>query len=206
MYQEPSSHIIDPHTGAMSHASRHYEKRLRDLNGLYLDTVAFESALITSADKVVYCVDEKRPDQTRGDLIFGTTFMQPGRIGQEFFMTRGHIHACANRPEVYYGEAGEGLMLLETPEGETRILEIKPRIAVYVPPFWIHRSVNAGSTPLIMSFFYPADSGQDYSIIEQSGGMAVRIIADRDRWKAIPNPSYRPRDKSAIERIHHSAS
>ena len=27
-------------------------------------------------------------------------------------MTRGHIHAKANRPETYYGESGEGLMLL----------------------------------------------------------------------------------------------
>lgn len=206
MYQDPSAHHINSATGEMSNASGRYIKRLRDLEGLYLDTAAFQSALASSGDTIVYTVHEKRPTQSFGDLILGTTMMEPGRIGDEFYMTRGHIHACANRPEVYYGEAGEGLMLLETPEGETRILEIKPRIAVYVPPFWIHRSVNAGSTPLIMSFFYPADSGQDYSIIEQSGGMAVRIIADRDRWKAIPNPSYRPRDKSAIERIHHSAS
>ncbi len=206
MYQEPSSHIINAQTGEMGHASGHYEKRLRDLSGLYLDTAAFELALKTSADEVVYRVDEKKPGQIRGDLIFGTTFMQPGRIGHEFFMTRGHVHACANRPEVYYGEAGEGVMLLETPDGETRILEIKPRVAIYVPPFWIHRSVNTGSLPLIMSFFYPSDSGQDYSIIERSGGMAVRIFADQNCWKAVPNPTYRPRDKSAIERVHQSAS
>ena len=75
-------------------------------------------------------------------------------------------------------EVGEGVMLLESPEGETRVLEVFPRQMIYVPPFWIHRSVNTGAAPLVMSFCYPSDSGQDYSIIERSGGMASRIVAD----------------------------
>ena len=53
--------------------------------------------------------------------------MQPGRIGDEYFLTRGHIHATGNRPEIYYGEAGQGLMLMESPEGETRIIEIQTK-------------------------------------------------------------------------------
>ena len=128
--------------------------------------------------------------------------MEPGQIGPEFYMTRGHIHTTANRPEVYYGESGEGLMLMESPEGETRILEVTPRVAIYVPPMWIHRSVNNGDTPLVMSFFYPSDSGQDYEIIARSGGMATRIMADPSGWKAVPNPTYRPRTKEEIARIH----
>eukprot|EP00752_Nemacystus_decipiens_P019106 g17162.t1 len=103
--------------------------------------------------------------------------MEPGRIGDEFFMTRGHIHATANRPETYYGETGEGLMLMESPDGQVTILEVRPKVLVYVPPMWIHRSVNTGDTPLVMSFCYPSDSGQDYEVIARSGGMAVRIVA-----------------------------
>ena len=205
MYQEPSAHLINSDTGAMSEASGRYIKRLRDLDGLYLDRTAYQTALASSADTIVYTVNEKRPTQSIGDLIFGTTMMEPGRIGDEFYMTRGHIHACANRPEVYYGESGEGLMLLETPEGDVRILEVKPRIAVYVPPFWIHRSVNTGATPLVMSFFYPSDSGQDYNIIEKSGGMAVRVIASGTGWEAVKNPSYRPRSEADIAAVHASA-
>lgn len=205
MYQEPSSHSISAATGAMSGAGGRYEKRLRDLDGLYLDTKAYEAALSQEADKVIYAVDEQRPVQASGDLIFGTTFMEPGRIGDEFYMTRGHIHARANRPEVYYGEHGIGLMILETPEGDVRLLEIAPRVAVYVPPYWIHRSINVGTTPLVMSFFYPSDSGQDYSIIEQSGGMAVRVIADGAGWKAVPNPGYRPRSAQQIAAVLKSA-
>ncbi|MCL4156850.1 UNVERIFIED_CONTAM: hypothetical protein GTU68_003033 [Idotea baltica] len=120
-------------------------------------------------------------------------------------MTRGHIHAIANRPETYYGEAGEGVMLLESPDGETRVLEIKPRVMVYVPPYWIHRSVNTGSTDLVMSFSYPADSGQDYDVIAKTNGMATRIVADGTGWKAVPNKAYRPRSEADCKAIFDTA-
>lgn len=202
MYQPPSAHQIDPSTGEMSEATGRYEKKLRDLGGLYVDTEAFAEAVAAFGDRVVYNVHEVRPAAEQGDLIFGTTFMEPGQIGTEFFMTRGHIHAKANRPETYYGESGQGLMLLESPEGEVKILEIEPKTMVYVPPMWIHRSVNTGAEPLVMSFCYPSDSGQDYAIIAESGGMAKRIVANGDSWTAIPNQNYRPRSAEQIARIH----
>lgn len=198
----PTAHRIDPLTGEMSGATGHYEKRLGDLGGLYADQAAFEQALAAGADRVVYRVCETRPEQTHGDLIFGTTWMEPGRIGDEFFMTRGHIHARANRPETYYGESGSGVMLMESPEGEVQILEISKRVLVYVPPMWIHRSVNTGDTPLVMSFCYPCDSGQDYDIIARSGGMARRIVADGTGWKAVDNRDYRPRSPDEVARVH----
>ncbi|MES0864323.1 glucose-6-phosphate isomerase [Ruegeria sp. SCPT10] len=202
MLVEPTAHEINPETGAMSGASGHYEKKLRDLEGLYADAAAFETHVIEQGDSVVYQVDEMRPAQVAGDLIFGTTWMRPGRIGEEFFMTRGHIHARGNRPETYYGESGAGLMLMENPEGETRIVEITPQVMVYVPPLWIHRSVNTGAVPLVMSFCYPSDSGQNYDIIARSGGMATRIFANADGWKAIPNTSYRKRTKDEVAAVY----
>ena len=201
MYQEPTSHKIDPATGGMTTATGCYRKRLRDLTGIYADESAFHAAISVRADDIVYSVNEVRPPRTAGDLIFGTTHMQPGRIGDEFYMTRGHIHAIGNRPEVYYGESGQGVMLMETPEGETRVLEVTPGVAVYVPPMWVHRSVNVGAAALVMSFFYPSDSGQDYSIIARSCGMASLIVADGTGWREIPNPKYRPRGPDEIARV-----
>ena len=93
-------------------------------------------------------------------------------------------------------------MLLETPEGATEIVEIGPKTLVYVPPLWIHRSVNTGPEPLVMSFCYPGDSGQDYEIIARAGGMAKRIVADGDGWAAIDNPTYRPRAAEEIARVY----
>lgn len=202
MYSTPTAHRITPLTGEMSGATGRYEKRLEDLGGLYADQTAFAQAVADQADRIVYRVFEARPAQDHGDLIFGTTWMEPGRIGDEYFMTRGHIHARANRPETYYGESGTGLMLLESPEGETQILEISARMLVYVPPMWIHRSVNIGTDALVMSFCYPCDSGQDYEIIARSGGMAKRIVADGTGWKAIDNRDYRPRNPEEVARVH----
>lgn len=201
MYPKPTAHRVDPLTGVMSDATGRYEKRISDLGGLYEDGDAFAAEVAADPDRVVYYVHETRPEQQRGDLIFGTTWMAPGRIGREYYMTRGHIHARANRPETYYGESGHGLMLLESPEGEVQILEIGPRVLVYVPPMWIHRSVNTGSEPLVMSFCYPSDSGQDYGIIERSGGMARRIVADGEGWKAVENGSYRPRNADEVAAV-----
>ncbi|WP_283643839.1 glucose-6-phosphate isomerase family protein [Marinovum algicola] len=202
MHQPPTAHRIDPATGAMSHATGRYEKRLRDLAGLYADAPAFDRAAQEAGGRIVYAVNEVRPATTRGDLIFGTTFMEPGQIGGEYYMTRGHIHARGNRPETYYGESGQGVMLLETPEGATEIVEIGPKTLVYVPPLWIHRSVNTGPEPLVMSFCYPGDSGQDYEIIARAGGMAKRIVADGDGWAAIDNPTYCPRAAEEIARVY----
>lgn len=202
MIQRPTSHQIDATTGTLTHATGRYEKRLADLSGIYADGRTFAEAVDREGSRVVYKVHEVRPPIAHGDLIFGTTHMEPGRIGEEYFLTRGHIHARANRPETYYGESGEGLMLMETPEGETAILEVRPRIMVYVPPLWIHRSVNTGSAPLVMSFCYPADSGQDYDVIARSNGMATRILADGTGWKAVANTGYRPRTRAEIDAIY----
>jgi glucose-6-phosphate isomerase, archaeal len=197
----PTSHRVAPENGALSANTGRYEKRLAELDGIYADGAAFADAVSREGSRVVYYVHEVRPAAEHGDLIFGTTFMEPGRVGNEFFVTRGHIHAKANRPEVYYGESGQGLMLMESPEGETRILEISPRVMVYVPPLWIHRSVNTGAVPMVTSFFYPSDSGQDYGLIARSGGMSIRIVADGAGWKAVPNLHYRPRTKAEIDAI-----
>ena len=58
-----------------------------------------------------------------------------------------------------------------------------------------------------MTFAYPADSGQDYDIIAQSGGMRHRIVDDgRGGWRAVDNPSYRVRGADEIARVHATAA
>jgi glucose-6-phosphate isomerase len=178
----------------MSGKTGRYEKRLSDLDGLYEDADAFRALAGKIGDAVVYAVEDFKPNDNAGDLIYGVTRMSPGRIGREYFLTRGHIHARANRPEIYYGQQGRGLMQLESPQGETRIVEIGPQTICYVPPYWIHRSVNVGDEDLVMVFAYPSDSGQDYGIIETSNGMRHRVMATADgNWELVENAAYRPR-------------
>ena len=53
-----------------------------------------------------------------GVLQFGTTKLYPGKVGDEYFMTKGHFHTILDTSEVYYCLSGQGGMLMETPEGE----------------------------------------------------------------------------------------
>jgi glucose-6-phosphate isomerase len=199
---EPARCVVEVAEGRLEGATGRYAKTLGDLAGLYADEAAFAAAVGAGRDEMVYEVTEYRPSTRAGDLIFGVTRMRPGRIGREFFMTRGHIHARADRPEIYYGEAGRGVMLMESPDGEIRAVEIGPRALCYVPPRWIHRSVNVGSGDLVMTFAYPADAGQDYEIIARSGGMRSLVVADdAGGWALADNPRYRPRAAAEIERL-----
>lgn len=199
---EPARLLIDVGNGGMDGATGHYEKRLSELAGLYLDAAAHAAAVQRDGDPVVYAVDDFRPSADAGDLIFGITRMLPGRIGDEFYLTRGHIHRKADRPEIYHGQAGRGLMLMESPEGETRVIEIGPNAVCYVPPYWIHRSINVGTDDLVMAFSYPADAGQDYGIIARSNGMRKRIVADaKGGWLLVDNTDYRPRSTVEIQSL-----
>ena len=198
---------VDVREGRLVGSRGCYRKKLADLAGLYDDAAAFDEALRERGDAPVYEVTDFRPSSNAGDLIFGVTRMAPGKIGREYFFTRGHIHAIANRPEVYYGESGQGVMLLESPQGQTRAIPIGPRTICYVPPYWIHRSVNVGTSDLVMTFVYPADSGQDYAIIERSAGMKSRIVDDgAGGWGLQSNAGFTPRSQSDIDEIlaeHH---
>jgi len=113
-------------------------------------------------------------------------------------MTRGHLHAVADRSELYVGLTGHGVMILETVEGATEVVEISPGKAVYVPGHWVHRSVNVGTERFVTLFCYAADAGQDYSIIERAGGMRSLVVRDGDSWCTRPNPDHRGYSTSGL--------
>ena len=199
---EPGICRVDVAKGHLEGASNRYVKLYSDLVGLYEDTDAFARLLAEKGSSIAYEVTDLKPSTNPGDLIIGVTRMEPGRVGREFYMTRGHIHARPNRPEMYYGESGRGVMLLESPGGDIRTVEINARSMCYVPPYWIHRSINVGSEPLVMTFAYPADSGQDYDIIAKAGGMKCRIVSDgKGGWMTVDNVSYKPRPQALIDSI-----
>ena len=190
----PISVLIAPGTGEMTGHTRRYRKRYDDLAGLFADEAAFAEIARTRGAEIAYQVDEFRPSDRAGDMIFGTSTLQPGRIGDEFLFTRGHIHAIGDRPEIYLCQSGRGVMLMELADGTVRVEEMTPNTLVYVAPHWIHRSVNVGGSPLVTLFCYPADAGQDYEIIARAGGMRDLIVDDgAGGWRQAPNPRYRPR-------------
>lgn len=205
-FAEPRLCAISVAKGMLENGDGHYRKSYRDLTGLYADSAAFDAILAEKADQIAYEVTSYTPGGKTSDMIMGVTRMEPGRVGREFFLTRGHIHANGDRPEVYYTLSGRGIMQMESPDGEVRLVEMGPQQICYVPPFWIHRSVNIGDEDLVMFFSYPADSGQDYGIIERSNGMRVRIMEDgKGGWVAEDNPAWRNRTPDEIRVILENA-
>ena len=190
----PALVTISASTGAMAGRTRRYEKRYGELAGLFADETAFAALARARGDEVAYQVDEFRPSERAGDLIFGTSTLQPGRVGREFLFTRGHIHRQSDRPEIYACQSGKGVMLMELEDGTIQAEELTPGKLVYVAPHWIHRSVNVGDEPFVTLFCYPADAGQDYDIIARAGGMRVLVVDDGGGgWAQADNPRYRAR-------------
>ncbi|GAA5066307.1 glucose-6-phosphate isomerase [Thermocatellispora tengchongensis] len=176
--------------GVLRGGDGRYEKFLGDLAGLYRDEAAYRAALAADAGAPVYWVETSTPEHGDGALTVGISVLEPGTIGDEFYMTRGHLHRLADRAELYYGLSGRGVMLLESLDGESRAVEIGPGTAVHVPGHWVHRSVNVGEERLATLFCYPADAGQDYEIIARAGGMRRLVVRDGDGWTTRPNPDH----------------
>jgi glucose-6-phosphate isomerase len=178
--------------GAVRGATGTYTKTLGDLDGVYRDTSAYAAAVrARGAQTLVYRVEDHRYADGPGGLIIGTSTVLPGRVGDEFAVTRGHLHAHADRAELYHCLSGRGVMLLETVDGRSRAIPMTPGDAVHVPGHWIHRSVNVGDEPFVTLFCYAADAGQDYGLISDAGGMAQLVVTDgAGGWTTRPNPDH----------------
>jgi glucose-6-phosphate isomerase len=166
----------------------HILRRLSDLKGQCLDPTAWEAAL-AQADALVYEVYEFKRPEVAGELLHGISIVHPGRIGEEYYMTKGHFHRLLETAEIYACLKGEGCMVMETPEGEASVAELRPGRVLYVPPRWAHRSVNTGREDLVTLFVYPGDAGHDYGTIETRGFR--KLVVEREgRPMVIDNPRW----------------
>ncbi|MDE3067517.1 MAG: cupin domain-containing protein [Verrucomicrobiota bacterium] len=165
---------FNPATGEVPGA-RMVKRHLSSLRGCFADGAAFQAAL-AQQDPLIYTVATVTPADGEGDLHCGVGFIMPGKIGGEYFMTRGHLHAWRDAAEYYIGLAGEGVILLEEEAtGEGRMVELRPNGAVYVPGRTAHRTMNTGATPLTYLGVYPAKAGHDYGTIAKKNFRCVVI-------------------------------
>lgn len=173
---------------ALDRFDNHIMRHLSSMRGQYQDEAAY-AAQLAKADALIYEVYEvTRPDAV-GELRSGLSIVHPGKIGDEYFMTKGHFHAVLETGEVYHCLKGEGMIVMETPEGEWAVERLHPGRVLYVPPRWAHRSVNTGAGDLVTFFVYPSHAGHDYLTIEKFGFRKIVIerdgrpyIADNPRW------------------------
>jgi len=163
---------------------------LSKMEGMYNDRKAFDT-ILEKGDPLVYEFYELAMPGTAGDLQFGTSITYPGKVGKEYFMTKGHFHEVLETAEVYYTLSGEGYMLLETPEGEWKAEALEKGKALYVPPRWAHRSINTGNTPLVTFFVFRGDAGHDYGTIEKKGFRRLIVEGGDGNPQVIENPLWK---------------
>lgn len=178
---------IDALTGAVTPSTGNYTKRLSEFRNVYRDDKALDDLMAAEGDLVTYKVVEYRAEGA--DIFFGTTTMMPGRVGDEYFMTRGHYHARLDRGEIYYTQSGQGMLILQSRDGKTREVEMKPGVCAFIPPDWAHRSINTGKTPLVFVWCCNQDAGHDYAEIATKG-MRRLVVEKNGAAICIPNPKF----------------
>ncbi len=153
-------------------------RHLSDLRGSFVDSRAYDAAL-SQGDVLIYSVASIEPGKGTGDLHYGLGVLMPGKIGDEYFLTKGHYHAWREAAEVYIGLRGEGCMLLEDESsGQSRMEPLGLGQIVYVPGHTAHRTINTGSEPLVYIGVYPAAAGHDYGSIATQNFRKVLVNRD----------------------------
>lgn len=165
------------------------ERYLSDMREYFVDKQAVDEILSSGRNPLIYAVYEIAREGL-GELNVGYTVIYPGKVGDEYYFTRGHYHKDPSTSEVYIGVLGEGLILMQNRDGLFLVGEIEPGAIVYVPPGFAHRTVNTGKTELAFLAIYPSHAGHDYETIMKTG--FAKIVVERGgKPTLIDNPNYR---------------
>ena len=161
------------------------------MKGMFADEEALRKKIEAEGDSLIYEFHGLPLPETPGDFAFGCSILNPGKIGNEYYFTKGHFHTLLETGEVYYCLKGHGYMLLENPEGDWSAQELTAGQAVYVPPRYAHRSINVSPDEKLITFFvYRADAGHDYGTIETKGYR--KLLVEKDGMPAIiDNPNWK---------------
>ncbi len=179
----PLPHVVP------SRVDHHILRRLSSLKGQCLDEEAYQT-MLAEDDRLIYEVYEIQRPAVAGELMLGISIVHPGKVGREYFMTKGHYHAVLDTAEIYYCLKGEGYMVMQTPEGEASVESLTPGKMLYIPPRWAHRSVCTSRQEDLVTFFaYPGNAGHDYGTIEQLGFRKL-VMEGEHGPEVIDNPRY----------------
>ena len=188
MYEKPFTVFCNFENGVLAPAGEVIVRNLSDMQGFYQDEDAFNE-LLTENPKIYEYYNVLVPKEP-GHLQHCTSILLPGRVGKEYFMSKGHFHEILDTAEIYITYRGKGILLVQTLEGHCESLRMYPGSMSYIPPYWAHRTVNIGDEPLIFFGVYRGDAGHNYSIIEESG-FAEIVVEQGGGPAVIDNVKYK---------------
>ena len=177
---------LDLKTGIIQGARR-WERRLEDMREASGSAEAVEERL-REGNPLIYEVYEVSGRSSEvGELIWSTTVLYPGKVGDEYCMTKGHYHRDPASVEVYLVLSGEGFLLLKGTAGKPRALPLRSGSIAHIPPGFAHRMVNTGTEPFIFFAVYPAQAGHDYERMKREGfGLRVLEMDGKPNLVEVP--------------------
>ena len=101
---KPFTRFIDLADGPITPDSRLIQRRLADMKGAY--------AADCDGAELVYEVFNVDVPEKNSELQTCTTRLHHGKVGDEYFMTKGHFHEIRDRSEVYLTTAGQGRLIM----------------------------------------------------------------------------------------------
>lgn len=77
------------------------KRRLSQMKGMFADERAYEE-MLANGDPVIYEFHGIPVEEDPGDFAFGCSILNPGKVGEEYYFTKGHFHTVLMTGEVYY--------------------------------------------------------------------------------------------------------
>ncbi|MFL2061823.1 glucose-6-phosphate isomerase family protein [Marinilactibacillus psychrotolerans] len=156
---------------------------LSSLKGIFQDNRSFIEMNPTETVYEVEMHENGLQEGDKGGLFFGISHIFPGKVGSEYFMTRGHTHQNKDTGEYYWGLKGNGLLLLIYPNKKLVVEDVKPNSLHYIPGNVAHRLINTGNEKLSVGACWLTESGHNYDkhlfnvkVIEENGKAKVVLI------------------------------
>jgi glucose-6-phosphate isomerase len=171
--------------GEFSPKEKTATRRVSDLGMMFHDRHAVDH-LIKNGDPIVYEIFYYGFKTSKSDMALGTTRIQPGKIGNEYHMTKGHFHEAEDQPEIYFCLKGEGYLLMETLDSEFQAAHWTPGTITHIPPMWAHRVVNISPEPLVFIASYHLSAGHIYGPVEEKG-FVKRVLEINGKAEIVPN-------------------
>lgn len=149
-------------------------RTLGDIKGIFADSEAIEKMDLTME---AYHVASIMPmaEGTPGGIYMGITYIAPGKVGNEYFMTKGHYHKNPESVEYYWGVEGQGMLILMDRDNNVWAERMFPGSLHYIPADIAHRVANVGESELVFAASWPSDAGHDYETIAKDG-FARRLV------------------------------
>lgn len=179
----PQFALMDMLSGDFSGAEQVAVRRLSDMAAWYQDQAAVQRLL--AEDPVIYRVYTPAQPREAIGLLAANTVIEPGRVGDEYFMTKGHFHTDSHAAEIYLTLSGQGYLLLQNRSGRFEVQDMQPGALNFIPGAWAHRTLNTGDSPLVFFAVWPVGAGHDYDSIREHG-FKKRVFASDRGLELVP--------------------